>query len=102
MSRRWVTCQNLREKNGSNFFNAMLKTFISNFAFSVFYDLFTKKVRKLEVAESSPIMGNIPVSFSVSVRVPFLLFLVRVLSLTIYLSLSLFLFMLHFSCCYQA
>ena len=53
------------------------------------------RLKKLEVAVSSPIMEDIPVSFSI--RVPFLLFFVHVLSLTLSLSLSLSLalLMLH-------
>ena len=69
------------------------------------YDLLINKARKLEVAESNPIMENIPVSFSLSVRAPFLPFLVPVLSLSRSISLfflSLSPFMPHFSCCYKA
>ena len=39
-----------------NFFNSAFLSFL--------YDLFTNKDRKLEVAESNPIMENIPISFS--------------------------------------
>ena len=52
-------------------------------------------VRKLEVAVSNSIMEDIPVSFSLSVSVPFLLFLVHVLFLS-------FLLIPHFSCYYVA
>ena len=58
--------------------------------FSIFF-----MVRKLEVAVSNSIMEDIPVSFSLSVSVPFLLFLVHVLFLS-------FLLIPHFSCYYVA
>ena len=54
------------------------------FPFSAFYDLFINKVRKLEVAVLNPTKEDI----SLSVVVPFLLFLIHVLSLSLSLSFS--------------
>ena len=80
---RWVTWQNFRDKNSFTFCCELV-----NFAFFNLFDLFTSKAKKLEVAESNPIMENIPLSFSLSPRVSFL-FLVRVLCLSLSLSLCL-------------
>ena len=41
--------------------------YFSLFQFFCLNDLFTNKARKLEVAESNPIMDNIPSSLSLSV-----------------------------------
>ena len=61
-----------------NFFTVKSGSFSLKFCIFRFflYDLFTKKARKLEVAESNPILDNIPSSLSVS------------LSLSLSLSLS--------------
>ena len=56
------------------------------------YDLFTNKAKKLEVAESNPIMKIIPISPSLSVRVPFVLVHVLSLSLSHSIALSLSLY----------
>ena len=82
---------NFREKKWFlTFFYCEVENFFFNFAFfSFLYVLFINKARKPEIAECNPIMEVSP--FSLSVRVPFLLFPVHVfLSLTLYLSLSLF------------
>ena len=55
-----------RQKNGFELFCCDVEYFL-DFAFcsSFLYDFFINKARKLEVAESNPIMENIPVFFSV-------------------------------------
>ena len=103
-SRRWVTWQNFRDKKILLIFLLRSWKRFLKFCLLQFYDLFINKVRKLDVAVTNPIMGDVAVGFSLSVRVPFLLFVVHVLSLLLSLSLSLSLFLLirHFSCCYVA
>ena len=76
----------------SNFFTAKLETVVFNFAFfSFFYASLTNKARKLEVAESNPLMEKFPISLSLC-RLFFLsYFLLTFLSLSLSLSLSLYL-----------
>ena len=86
-------------KDGFEFFYCNLENlFIFAFFSSFLYDLFTNKTRKLEVAESNPIMENILISFSLC-RLGFLsysfsftshLSLSRSLACSLSLSLSLF------------
>ena len=93
ITKRWVISQiTFETKMVLIFFTAKLKFLFAILPFSVlFYMIFLNTAKKLEVAESNHIMEKIPVSFSLSVRVSFLFFLVHFLSLTLYLPLSLFL-----------
>ena len=84
-SRRWVSLQNFREKNGFEFFYCEAQNIF--LPFSVFCDLFTNNARKLEAAESNFIMENVPISLFLSVRVSSLLFLVHVFSFSHTISL---------------
>ena len=71
-----------------NFFYCEVEYIFFGFCLRFFSsDFFINKARKLEVAESNPIMENIPVSSSLSVSVPFLS---RSLFISFALSLSLF------------
>ena len=93
-TRRWVFSRNVRDKWFWTFFTAKLEKFFWIFQFFL-QDFFIKKARKLEVAEWNPIMKNIPVDYSLSVRIPFLsrsLFIVFSFYLSLSLSLSLPLF----------
>ena len=103
-SQRWVSWQNFWETKW--FWSFLLRSWKLFFSFAFFgyflYDLFIKKVKKLEVAVSNPIMEHIPVSFSLF-QLGFLSFsFCFTFYLSLSLSLSLSLLMPHFSCCYVA